>query len=530
MPDDSEDDQPFDDPTPGDTAAVDDALLADLDELATISSVEAFYAAELPALHQLALKVTDHPNDRSGRYAAVRDAITNAIELMEDESFADAAQALLGYADRWRSVRDRSTDAGRAFTPSVSYDSFRRRSGRNYRGNTLRLLADALKQLDGPAVAAPLDAEPADPVPARPTSSPPTVDAAAPSAGARRPLVLAAALAVIGLGTFAVMQLGGNGSTTNEVAGTTTTPTITATLVPATTAPATIPTEAAEPPPAFVTGELDVTRHCRLQSPEGARFYGEQRTAGWTCRTASGETMEPDLQLACEEQFGPNASAVALEGSTVDWECELPVARLNNNSSASCAIAPGAHDQGAVTEFGRNPDRFKDEWEQNVPDDVCPIEPLHFYGDNGVTQRLARDGKVHGAILAGDPQNVFAIMGSAWLELTSVRGLAFDSVTPPIISGRVGYPAGGLREVDGVWRWDLDDDSALISATQDGRYVWMPQISLQEWTDLGGRDGCLGLPIGTPQIDPPSQEFENGTMGFDVTQGGLAFEPPELCS
>lgn len=120
------------------------ALVDDLDELAGISSVEQFHEAELPTLRQTARLLHDHPDTRSGRYAAVRTAISDAIEQIEDAAYADAANALLGYADRWRSVRDRGTDAGRAFTPAVSYDSFRRKSGRNYRVNTLRMVGSAM--------------------------------------------------------------------------------------------------------------------------------------------------------------------------------------------------------------------------------------------------------------------------------------------------------------------------------------------------------------------------------------------------
>ena len=124
-------------------------LLEELSTLAGISSIERYYETEFPELHSLALRCfPDHVDSRSGRYGALRSAITAAIEQIDDEGFADAAQALVGYPDRWRSVRARCTDAGRAFDPVVAYDTFRRAGGRSYRYNTLRLLADALHALD----------------------------------------------------------------------------------------------------------------------------------------------------------------------------------------------------------------------------------------------------------------------------------------------------------------------------------------------------------------------------------------------
>jgi len=526
------DDDPVSDDLAGGSAAdFDRALLADLDELATISSVEAFYAAELPALHRLALRVTDHPNDRTGRYAAVRDAISHAIESMEDQSFADAAQALLGYADRWRSVQARSTDAGRAFTPSVSYDSFRRRSGRNYRGNTLRLLADALKQLETPDAATPAEIAVAAqaPTPAGPTRPGPAAHMEGAPSGPNRLLLLAAALVLLATAAFGVTQRGGDQNEPaleTAVAAARTTPTVAPT--------AALPTAAslqpvAQPVTQTVRGELDVTRHCFLSAPDGMPLFGEQTADGWTCRSSdNSQQFPPDLPAACREQYGPNATAVPQEGSTVGWNCELPILRLNNNTSSSCVVAPGAYDQGSIVTLGRYANRFAAEWEQNVPADVCPVEPLHLYGD-GVTQRLAHDGKEFGAILATDPQNVQVLTGSAWLEYESVRGLTLDVVPVPIVSGRIGYPSSAARQDQTYWRIDLTDQSALISDALDGTYFWMPRVALELWMAQDGPDGCLGMPIQTPTLDPPGQKFEHAAVTFNTATGGLEYSPSDAC-
>ena len=502
-----------------------DQVLDELDHLARISSVEAYYQAELDNLHALALAVVHRPNDRSGRYAALREALEMAFDRIADESYRDAAVALLGYADRWRSVESRGTDAGRAFTPSVSYDAFRRRSGRNYRENTLRATADALwSLLDDPDPAPPLPEPPLrDPVPA--SDGPPT------SPVGRQVALLVGAMALVAL-VVAVTSLLRDRGAANDAPTPVALPVFVVTPTPQ--------VEAVEPePPAEVMQEIDVTRQCRRQGLDPDTTIAERDPnieGGWVCRSEAGSWSEvPDIGAACRDQYGPSAVARMADGWTCDISPDLVHRPANPPAPATCAYPVGAYDSKAVA-FERYSTRFVQAYvSAELPSDVCAMGPLHYYDElerGGVTQLLARNGQPYGAILADDPANVVVLTGPLWTAFEAVRGIQLYRLGIAILEDRVGYPASQLRRQGEIHRLDLTSGGALIAMDPSGSFVWMPSISLALWERYGGADGCLGVPTRPPRTEPGSpaaQEFEHATVSLDPTTGAITFEPADVC-
>lgn len=522
-----------------------EALFLDLDALAGIASIERFHDAALETLRSLAHELTGQPSTRTGRYAAVRDVLTQAIERIEDESFADAAEALLGYQDRWRSVRDRGTDAGRAFTPAVSYDAFRRRSGRNYRTNTLRMVVAAIVAMVGehrttavievPVAAAGVAAAPV--IDLRESAGPATTPGGAPAAevdvrgpapdttatasaepdrpvdpaslassprAPRRRTWLVVGLAVLGcLGVVWAVLLAGSGAEAASV----------------------------------TRGEIDVSRHCRLAWSADGKFFG-QRTSdtdlGWECTNADGTARRsPVMDDACREQYGPSAAASFTDG----WQCELKLDDLRspsaNTTGSECLIAVGSYDKNAREEFDRFPSRIAEAVAAaDLPTDVCADAPLHRYGDpaaGGVTQLLHRDGAPYGAVLANDPGTVVILSGDPWREYRSVRGLALYGLGVDYLEERPGYPTTDVSVTDGVWRIDLDDGGALVSDRADAGFVWIPAEAVRVWKRYGEAGGCLGLPEQTPFAASDGVKFEHAVVSIDPSTGNHSIKP-DVCA
>lgn len=477
-------------------------LVAELDTLAAISSLEGYYAADLPALHAAALQLAHKPDDRTGRYAALRDALGKSFDAIDDESFSYAARALLGYGDRWRSVRARSEDAGRAFTPSVSYDAFRRKGGRNYRENTLRAVADALiallEEQAAPATTASHAADAAPATPAPPADEPRTKPGWKPP---RVPALVVAGAVAIALG-----------------------------IALAVTAPWSA--DAA-------LQEIDITRQCRAQHVDEPVIIATrlaEADGGWIClNPKTGEQTTPLMGQACADQYGPNALANYNDG----WTCDVPSEHLHIPAAATrandCDFVAGTYDQ-AATELNRYASRFVEAFAAaDLPDGACTSGPMHYSGElpaGGVTQLLTLDGEQFGAVVADDPANVVVLTGNLWWAYKAVRGLQLYQLEMDILEDRVGYPAGPLRQQQGIYRLDLTSGGALIGQTETGSFVWMPSVSLLVWEKTGGPAGCLGMPVSSPPTDrdgPIAQQFERAVLSFDLETAQFIFSPPEAC-
>lgn len=459
-------------------------LLEDLGDLASISSVEQLHEADLPELRRVAHELGDHPDDRTGRYAAIRDAITLAIDRIEDTAFADAAEALLGYNDRWRSVRDRGTDAGRAFTPTISYDAFRRKSGRNYRTNTLRMVADELQAALAGAPASPVDPEEpttTNTVPDRSQINTPTAGSAArePSGRMRRLMgvgllgvlggLIAVGVLLFGRGDPAdqrastVERTPASAASTTTVSPAATNAAITKSPPPTEQATPTVeePTPEPEPAPTHAVGEVDVTRHCRGANDPEQDFYGvrtEDVEGGWACRSADGSLQRaPSISDACREQYGPSA----LPREDGGWACQIAFVDLvvpnNSTKNVGCAVPVGAYDRRALEVFERYSTRFVEAFgAADLPDTVCADGTMHLYGDpadTGITQLLVDGESSYGAPARRRPAERGCpdrgSLGRVWRH---------TRIGPIPIRHRPSRGSGGISAWTGPTRgWGLED-------------------------------------------------------------------------
>ncbi len=415
--------------------------------------------------------------DDQWNLAALTRLVDTAIAGLEPADFKTAAEHLLGSEKRaGRNLAARSSDAAEAF--GVGYDAFRRRGadGRSHRDRVVRSVAEAIvAQAPNRIVTAPVTADPS-----------PDPDGNRSRRTAVWGGVLVAVVAMVLVGAFALA--GDDGSDADRAA--------------------------------VLLGPLDVTLHCRTVHGIGATstVVGDDPD-GWRCRV-NGENVSVDLNEACKSQYGAASRPDSSAGTDAyGWRCAIEAA----GDDGQCAVAAGQFDPSLSSSFAELSRDFRTVADARLENpEACPATFMHRWSI-GVIQEFVLDGDIVGALLWAPGGDVTMLQGTAWTALERVLGLDADIV---------GFPTGPAVETsEGHTAVALTSGAQLVASGDQDTFYLVPEVSLTAWLDLGGSQGCLGLPASDPFPVGAGfrQDFFAGALVLNLLTGEIDIVDSETC-
>lgn len=267
-----------------------------------------------------------------------------------------------------------------------------------------------------------------------------------------------------------------------------------------------------------LSGEVDVTLQC--QSDHGSNWVAnpDTQSSNWICREAGGiKTIPADIQAACDSQYGDESTAQNLSGNNASWRC---VTHVPTSPGAECPLAAGSFNPSAANVQSTFAAAFLQRYAEAGGKDSlgCPTQLIHRWGQ-GFLQELEDEQGNRSALLSITPGTAILLTGNAWGVFDRIKGLSGELV---------GYPTGEPTLVDGLYIVGLNAGGALVAASPEAPYHWLPPLVLESWKSLGAKDSCVGMPISDPFAMDSSfrQDFEHGTFSLNVVSAELSHTGP----
>ncbi|MEO1064443.1 MAG: hypothetical protein AAFZ07_23735 [Actinomycetota bacterium] len=390
--------------------------------------------------------------------ATVQDLVDAAVAAVPQENYRSAAGALLASSDhRWsQNLTERSTTAAAALDGG-NYEAFRKRArGRpSKRDRVYTVVAEQVVRL----------------------ASHPSPLAVASTDRSGRGRWLLAAVVLLVVGAVAAVGIASRDSDESRAD--------------------------------VAAGPVDVTLYCSQRFGVGASASViDGGREGWRCQHA-GTTETVDLNDACVQQYGQGAQARATEtASAYDWTCEIELTD-EQTSTGACRIEAGAFDPSLSRSFAELSRGFRELYATGGGAEVgCPLTLMHRWSV-GVIQELTDGNEIVGAITSYNDGEPILLSGQAWRAFDRVIGLDADIV---------GFPTAAPNTTNGYSSIPLSGDGMLVGADTNAPHFLVPEVSLVPWNELGGAEGCLGLPNGDPYpiAEGFRQDFNGGALVLNL--------------